>query len=379
MQSSILQTYGIHSPSPPALRCRNATQTSIVLEWEKLSLATATFRSLSLYRNGAKAGNIPFQPGGKREVVLSTKISGLAVDTEYGFHLVLRTSAGTYSSERIRVRTHKMTDLTGITVTPGVLPPQLLASLTIAVERIGAKLADTVRIDTTHFVCTEGRGKEWERAVEMNIPVVRPEWVEGCERDGRIVGVRVYYLNADPKLRQVGQGVGRSVVQSQQPTPQSDGIDRRDMASPPQPGTGRQDSVASGIGPASTLAPSTSALASPGPPPTPAKDYQVDPMSKAAPQVQKQDEESEDVETEEEEGEDAVKSPQPGRMNEPQEEESGEVSPISDDGPPDDLGISGLKINQPRIEDDDDEGKKEAGNGVVKSPEDGGSFSEVQL
>ncbi|KAL8876809.1 MAG: hypothetical protein Q9192_008795 [Flavoplaca navasiana] len=54
----------------------------------------------------------------------------------------------------------------------------------------------------------EGRGREWEKAVEMNIPVVRPEWVEGCEREGRIVGVRGYYLNADPKLRQVGQGVG---------------------------------------------------------------------------------------------------------------------------------------------------------------------------
>lgn len=106
------------------------------------------------------------------------------------------------------MRTHKMTDLTGITVTPGVLPAQLRYSLAGAVERIGAKMVEAVRIDTTHFVCTEGRGREWERAVEMNIPVVRPEWVEGCEREGRIVGVRGYYLNADPRLRQVGQGVG---------------------------------------------------------------------------------------------------------------------------------------------------------------------------
>lgn len=97
-----------------------------------------------------------------------------------------------------------MTDLTGITVTPGVLPEQLRASLETAVERIGGRIVDTVRIDTTHFVCTEGRGKDWERAKEMNIPVVRPEWVEGCEREGRIVGVRGYYLDANPKHRQVG-------------------------------------------------------------------------------------------------------------------------------------------------------------------------------
>ena len=114
------------------------------------------------------------------------------------------------------IRTHKMTDLRGITVTPGVLPAPLRHSLASAVDRIGGKMADSVRIDTTHFVCTEGRGREWERAVEMNIPVVRPEWVEGCEREGRIVGVRGYYLNADPRLRQVGQGVGSPGAAGQQ-------------------------------------------------------------------------------------------------------------------------------------------------------------------
>ncbi|KAL8904450.1 MAG: hypothetical protein Q9171_007053 [Xanthocarpia ochracea] len=203
LQSSILSTYGQKSPQPPTIRCRNATQTSVVLEWDPIELATADIRSLSLYRNGSKAGNIP-----KPMEMTSTKMSGLAVDTEYNFQLVLRTSAGVYSSEKLTVRTHKMTDLSGITVTPGMMAPPLRESLSGAIDRIGAKIAENVRIDTTHFVCMEGRGREWEKAVEMNIPVVRPEWVEGCEREGRIVGVRGYYLNADPKLRQVGQGVG---------------------------------------------------------------------------------------------------------------------------------------------------------------------------
>ncbi|KAK2743712.1 Chitin synthase, class 5 [Onygenales sp. PD_40] len=202
LQKRILHTYGIHTPSPPVLRLRNATQTSLVLEWDPINLATASLKSLSLYRNDSKAGSIP-----RPMEMLSTKISGLAIDTEYTFYLVLRTSAGTFSSERLVCRTHKMTDLSGITVTPGVLPPALRTSLGNAVERIGAKLIDTVRIDTTHFVCTEGRGPAWEKAVEMNIPVVRPEWVEGCEREGTIVSVRGYYLNADPKLRQLGPNV----------------------------------------------------------------------------------------------------------------------------------------------------------------------------
>jgi hypothetical protein len=169
----------------------------VVLEWDPIELATAELRSLSLYRNGTKAGVIPRDK-------LSTKISGLGIDTEYMFHLVLRTSAGVYQSEKVVVRTHKMTDLTGITVAPGVMAPQLKESLLETINRIGAKVSETVRIDTTHFVCTEPSGQNWEKAVEMNLPVVVPDWVKGCEREGRIVGVRGYYLGEDPKSRQIG-------------------------------------------------------------------------------------------------------------------------------------------------------------------------------
>ncbi|KAI7290633.1 hypothetical protein KC315_g19823, partial [Hortaea werneckii] len=41
LQHSILDTFGSRSPSPPVLRCRNATQTSVVLEWDPIDLATA--------------------------------------------------------------------------------------------------------------------------------------------------------------------------------------------------------------------------------------------------------------------------------------------------------------------------------------------------
>ncbi|CDM27292.1 hypothetical protein DTO013E5_4486 [Penicillium roqueforti] len=199
LQKRILNTYGVKAPSPPILRLRNATQTSLVLEWDPIDLATASLKSLSLYRNGSKAGCIP-RPLETR----STKISGLAIHSEYSFHLVLRTTAGTYQSEKLTCRTHKMTDLSGITVTTGVLDPQQKEALGAALDRIGGKMIDSVRIDTTHFVCTEGRGAQWEKAVEMNIPVVVPEWVDACETEGTIAGVRGYYLNADPKARQLG-------------------------------------------------------------------------------------------------------------------------------------------------------------------------------
>lgn len=214
LQKRILNTYGLETPSPPVLRLRNATQTSLVLEWEPIKLATASLKSLSLYRNGSKAGSIP-----RPLEIMSTKISGLAIHAEYTFHLVLRTTAGTYHSEKLTCRTHKMTDLSGITVTPGIMPQPQREALARAIDRIGGKLIDNVRIDTTHFVCTEGRGPAWEKAVEMNLPVVRPEWVDACEAEGTIVGVRGYYLNADPKHRQLGP---RQVPQQQQqPAPES--------------------------------------------------------------------------------------------------------------------------------------------------------------
>lgn len=237
--------FGSRSPQAPALRCRNATQTSFVLEWDPVELATAEFRSLSLYRNGTKAGNIPRDK-------LSTKISGLALDTEYTFYLVLRTSAGQYSSEKINVKTHKMTDLHGITITPGVMPSQLKDSLAETVHRMGAKMIDTVRIDTTHFVCTEARGQAWEKAKELNVPIVVPDWVKGCEREGRLVGVRGYYLDADPKLRPMGPSTHQqraSVtsiserardsprIETTPPTPERkiSRRDERDVTPPPKP------------------------------------------------------------------------------------------------------------------------------------------------
>jgi hypothetical protein len=185
------------------LRVRNTTQTSIVLEWDPIDLQSAEIRSLSLFRNDSKVGTIP-----KPLDLTTTKISGLAIDSDYTFQLVLRTTAGTFASQRLSVRTHSMTNLSGITVTPGLMPAALRTSLLETVERIGARVAlDAVRIDTTHFVCTEARGVTWERARDMNIPVVVPDWLKGCESEGRIVGVRQYYLDADPRLRQVGPSV----------------------------------------------------------------------------------------------------------------------------------------------------------------------------
>jgi chitin biosynthesis protein CHS5 len=210
LQNTIREAFASKSPRKPILTLRNATQTSAVLEWEPIDVATAELKSLTLWRDATRLGNIP-----KPLVTTTTKLSGLAIDTDYTFQLVLRTTAGTYFSQPLKVRTHKLSNLSGITVCAGTLPSEQHERLVGAIETIGAKpLQKRVRIDTTHFVCSVPEGEEYQRAKEMNVPIVVVDWIEACQREGKIVGVRGYYLDADPALRPKGS------IQSSRQKPQ---------------------------------------------------------------------------------------------------------------------------------------------------------------
>jgi hypothetical protein len=336
LQSSIFRTFGQRTPTPPVLRCRNATQTSVVLEWDPIDIATAELRTLTLHRNGSKAGNIP-----RPTEVHSTKLSGLAVDTEYVFHLVLRTSAGTFSSDKLKVQTHKMTDLSGITITPGHMPAALRESLQRDVEEIGAKLVDTVRIDTTHFVCTEGRGPSWEKAVENNIPVVVPDWVKGCKRDGRIVGVRGYYLNADPRLRSVGGGASQSHSSSQQQAGPNSVTSPRTEITPPTPDRARHE-------------PDNHNAAPPPPPP-------------------KDDDEKRDASPS------PSPSPEPKAVTEEQKARIEDIKPTVDDSEDDSAGDEHASSNEKAVEAGLPSREKPPPPTAEEDDDDQASFQEVQF
>ena len=250
-----------------------------------------------------------------------------------------------------------MTDLTGVTITPGPMPAPLLSSLEKAVERIGMKWAETVRIDTTHFVCTEGRGREWEKALELNVPVVRPEWVEGCEREGRIVGVRGYYLGADPKLRNPGSSIGgqggpqsiQSPQLQQRPSQQQQQQEQQEQQLP----TRERDLAGNGTGEGGKD--SETDTGSP-PPPTPAKDYRP-----AATEASASADEPSDDEEEEEERDPEKSLKQPGLESQP-------VSPISPEAGAS-AGVMPVSSGSGKEED-------EEGEGGSRTP---GGFSEVAL
>ncbi|EMR10963.1 hypothetical protein PNEG_00567 [Pneumocystis murina B123] len=194
LQKKIHTTFGIKKPTAPLLRVKNVTQTSVVLEWDPIELGTTELRSLTLYKNGLRLGKIP-----KATTTTSTKLSGLALNTEYSFQLVLKTSGGTYFSEFIIVRTHKMTDLSGITVCIGELNENDKKELEQTIKRIGAKpLQSKVKIDTTHFITSKTSGSEYKKAISMNIPVVTLDYIRSCDAEKKIVNVCKYYFDSSP-------------------------------------------------------------------------------------------------------------------------------------------------------------------------------------
>ena len=200
LQRDIADLFGSREPQPPQLRVRNTTQTSVTLEWDKLDLASASLLNLSIYRNGQRLTTIPNPLSNT-----STKLSGLSLDTDYQFHLVLKTSGGTLASPTVKTRTHTIDNTTGISACFGLVEPDDLArEAKRVIGDLGAK-SDTkiqvhlppssflasrtftdsacacTQIDTTHYVATSpaspsapdsGPSVEYQKAVQLSI--VRP-------------------------------------------------------------------------------------------------------------------------------------------------------------------------------------------------------------
>lgn len=246
LQNDIYMMYGIKTPVTPILKLRNVTQTSVTLEWPPLQLATASLRSLDLYRSGQRLATIPNPTGNT-----STKVSGLQMASPYTFQLILRTSAGTYPSNVVEVKTHTIEDTSGISVCFGTILDSDVGDgesaagrkeeLKRALTAMGAKYSETIQIDTTHFVCTtslslssiakgggpktaavtEEPGVEYQKAVQLSIPIVQPDWVLACYYGKKMVPTAPYYLGSSvPPLLQ-GHNRVQSISRQNQPLPPS--------------------------------------------------------------------------------------------------------------------------------------------------------------
>ncbi|PLW49963.1 hypothetical protein PCASD_01249 [Puccinia coronata f. sp. avenae] len=210
LQTKIVDQFGMESPQPPNLRLRSITQTSVTLEWDKLQLAQCKLLSLSIWKNGQRLGTLPNPLNNT-----STKLSGLDLDSEYTFHLAMKTTGGSFNSQQVKVKTHSLNDTSGINVCFGViLPQELKEQAKQAIEQLNGRWSDKIEIDTTHFVCTmpyqaqHGPNKstqpntfpslEYQRALQLSIPVVQPSWLQACLHERKMVPIAAHYLGVQP-------------------------------------------------------------------------------------------------------------------------------------------------------------------------------------
>ncbi|OZJ05505.1 hypothetical protein BZG36_01912 [Bifiguratus adelaidae] len=191
LQELIINQYGKTAPQPPVLRTKSVTQTSIVLEWDPLELDTAQLRALEIYKNKTKLAQHHVDPSANQ-----IKLSGLDVDHEYEFYLVLKTSAGAFTSNTVTTRTHKMENLTGINLAFGSFEERepAISDLKALVEKVGAEWTEDVTSDTTHLVAQVPGGANYEKALGLSIPIVKPEWLIQCEKQGKMQAALPYYL-----------------------------------------------------------------------------------------------------------------------------------------------------------------------------------------
>ncbi|KAJ1955675.1 hypothetical protein IWQ62_005479 [Dispira parvispora] len=190
LQEDLMQQYGSAEPQPPRLKVRSATQTAITLEWDPLELASADLHRLVLYRDDVKSSlQIPTDQ-------TLVKVSGLDVNHEYTFKLVMKTSAGSYTSQVLKAKTHALDNLTGIHVAFGDYETEAeIESLKTCLERIGAQWSDQVTLDSTHLLCRTPQGSKYDKAMQLNIPVVKPDWLIACETNKKLQPALSYYLN----------------------------------------------------------------------------------------------------------------------------------------------------------------------------------------
>lgn len=179
-------------PIAPVIKIRSVTQTTVVLEWEPLQLFQADFRGIDVYRNTAK---LSLQVSKDATLV---KISGLDIEHTYDFHIVVRTSAGALKSNTVSVQTHTMENLAGLNVCLGDIPDEEeVKTVKELVEKVGGKYSTELALDNTHFVTRVGKGDLWNKARDMNVPIVNPDFVKNSHNENKLQPVGPYYVPAE--------------------------------------------------------------------------------------------------------------------------------------------------------------------------------------
>lgn len=221
LQNFILEEY-TKLPSPIVIKVCNITQTTVLLELEPYSLHHANLKGVEVYKNLQRVSS---GAAIVRENELRIKLSGLDISSEYEIHVVFNTSSGRIESNHLHLTTHGMDQLEGICVSYDGFDfvgseeidrekSVIIREMNHIIKSIGARATKDLSIDNTHLVChPEGittaqkmllpdykpdeKGK-YEKAVELNIPIVSYDWLRACFQEKRVKQATEFYVRKYP-------------------------------------------------------------------------------------------------------------------------------------------------------------------------------------
>lgn len=126
------------------------------------------------------------------------RLTGLKVDCEYDVHLEVRTSAGPSPSNKIKTKTHKLLDLTGLHVCIIGFSDDVTEELKELVDNMNASYSEEITAENTQLVLGPADFDEdaVEAADKWNIPVVNMEWLKATASQKRIKNASEYYARA---------------------------------------------------------------------------------------------------------------------------------------------------------------------------------------
>jgi NAD-dependent DNA ligase len=188
LQNEIYQDFST-SPKAPHITIKGITQTSCIVEWEPIDLSSSTFKAIEVYRSGV---NLSIKTDAS---TTKLKLTGLSVATRYEFQILLKTTAGSFYSNKVELETHTMENLSGLYPCFGAFSNEAdIDNLIEMLDKMGAMHSDGLSADNTHLICNLAKGPKYERAMELNIPIVTPEFLKACETSGTILPVNTFYL-----------------------------------------------------------------------------------------------------------------------------------------------------------------------------------------
>ncbi|CAI8502815.1 unnamed protein product [Hanseniaspora opuntiae] len=235
-QNNLLKNLPQYTTKPPVLKVKSKLQTSINLQWDELDLGASSLKSVTLWHKEIKTAvdseedeDIDEDELSQVATIYNTsntyKMTGLDIESKHAFQLRVDTSNGLYKSDVVVTSTLSSNDFSGFNVCVGAL-----STGTVTVDDVRA-VADSLGIknvnrvcnqDTTHFLTdvlddeNEVSDEHLLMAKELNIPIVAPNWLQGCATENKLLGVKGFYYKLgkdDPSNLVANEAVDKEVIE----------------------------------------------------------------------------------------------------------------------------------------------------------------------